>query len=440
MFRKTVAALCALLLILAAPASYAQSRGLTLVRDAELEASIRTMLSPIFAAAGLSADSVRVHFVQDDSLNAFVAGGQAIYIHTGLILRVRNVGELLGVLAHEAGHVAGGHLVRGADQVERAMTTAVVGTLLGAAAMASGFGSAGAVALFGGAGIGQQSLLAYTRSMESAADQAGVRFLERAGIPPDGALTLLEYQADQELGFGRPTAYASTHPLASDRLEALRRTVESSPLYRAPMPAGWDALFERMQAKLYGFVRPQQAASRYPASDMSLPAQYARAIAAYRLGLLPEALTRMEALLAAAPNDPFFHELMGQMLLESGRIAEARGYYERALALRPDETLFLIPLAQTKIDAGDLAGAISDLERAARSRTPPSITFRLLATAYGMQGDVGTAASYLAEEAMRRGDHAGAAAQAERAMQLLGTGSPGWLRAQDILNALRTTN
>jgi predicted Zn-dependent protease len=261
--------------------------------------------------------------------------------------------------------------------------------------------------------------------------------MQQAGIPPDGALTLLEYFADQELGGGTPPAYALTHPLASDRLEALRRAVESSPLHGRPMPAGYDAMFARMQAKLYGFLWPQQVVGRYPASDTSLNAEYARAIAAYRQGVFGEAVTRMNTLLAATPNDPYFQELAGQMLLESGRLADARPHYERALSLKPGEPLFLIPLAQTKIDAGDLTGAIRDLEHAALDETAPSLTYRLLATAYGMQGDIGIAASYLAVEALRRGDKRGATEQATRAMQLVARGTPAWFRAEDIIDSLR---
>jgi predicted Zn-dependent protease len=416
----------------------AQVPRLALVRDAEIEGDIRAMMAPVFRAAGLSPDAVGIYLVDSPQINAFVAGGPNIFVYTGLIVAARNAGELVGVIAHETGHIAGGHLVRGAEEARRLQEIATIGILLGAAAgAAAGSGGLAAAGIAGSVGIGQRGIVTFTRGLESSADQAALRFLRQAGLSADGFLSLLEYTADQEVvPSGRQSEYTRTHPLSTDRVDAVRAGVDSSPYRGVPLPKAYDARFAMIRAKLFGFTQPQAVAGRYPPSDTTLPAQYARAIAAYRRGVLADAMTRTRALVEAAPDNPYFQEFMGQILLESGRVAEARPFYERAVALAPAEPLLLVPLAQTKIEGGDpadLPGAIRDLTRATGDRDrPPSMAWRLLAIAYGRQGDLGQAAVALAEEALLRGDVPGAALQATRALDLLPRGSPGWLRAQDI--------
>lgn len=416
----------------------AAQRQLSLVRDAEIESTIRHYAEPLFQVAGVSPQAVSIYLVSDPSINAFVAGGQNLFIHTGLLLNARDAGELIGVIAHETGHIAGGHIARGQDAIEAAQRTAILTTLLGvAAAIASGDGRAGAAIVSGGLTAAERGFLSYTRSMENAADQAAASYLDRVGMSSAGLLDFFERLEDQELlPASRQVEYVRTHPLTRDRIDFLRAHVARSRFSDAPLPEDFRERFARMQAKLQGFLHPRIALQRFEADDPDPAVQYGRAIALYRQGQIEPALSTMERLLAVEPNNPYFNEVVGQILLENGRVAEARSYYQRAIRELPNEPLLLVALAQTKLagdGAADLQGAIDDLTRAvAQPRGNMPIAWRLLATAYGRAGDLGMSAVALAEEALAQGNYETAQQQAQRALQNVARGSPGWLRAQDI--------
>lgn len=442
MLRKVIVALLVVGLVLTGFAGPAEAqRRMSLIRDAEIEHTIRRFLEPILQVAGVSPGAVDIILVNDPTLNAFVSGGQNIFIHTGLLMEVETPGELIGVLAHETGHIAGGHLARGQDALENAQRTALLTTLLGiAAAVASGEGGAGAAVMMGGQSMAQRDFLGFTRGMESAADQAAMSYLDRVGYSSEGLLTFLEQLADQELvPESRQVEYVRTHPLTQDRVATVRHHVQNSPLTGEPYPAGYVESLARIQAKLYGFLMPQVAMRRYPETDTSFAGHYGRTIAQYRRGDFDAALAGIDALIGAEPQNPYFHELKGQILLETGRLEQAREPYERAVELLPREPLLLVALAQTKLEGNDetlLRSAIANLEEAVRQPdgdTP--LAWRLLATGYGKVGELGMAAVALAEEALARGDREGALAQADRAQQILPAGSPGALRAQDIERA-----
>lgn len=414
-------------------------RTISLIRDAEIEQALTTLAGPIFTVSGVNPRSVTFHLVNDSGLNAFVMGGQNIYFNTGLITRTRNAGELLGVLAHEMGHVAGGHLARGHEEMEAARRTALIATILGmGAAVASGDGRAGVAIVGGGLGAAERGFLSFTRAMESAADQAALAYLDRAALSARGMLAFLERMESEELV---PEAYQSeyvrTHPLTRDRVDRVRAHVARSAYSDRPMPAEFEELHARMQAKILGFLHPQQALRDYSADDPSFAARYARAIATYKRGDPAAALAAIDGLIAEEPANPFLHELRGQIYLETGRLAEARGPYARANDLLPNNALILTALAQTLMEGGEgeLRQAIDHLERAVRyDRTGGGpITWRLLATAYGRVGELDRAHLAMAEEALARRDTGTAREQAQRALRSLPEGSSGWLRAQDIL-------
>jgi len=441
---RPVALLLAVLVALAGPLASlreaeAQSRRFTFIRDAEIERIVAGWGAPVARAAGLNPDAIDYYLVNDRALNAFVAGGQNIFLFTGALSNAEDHSEIVGILAHEMGHIAGGHLVRGQDQLEQARRTALLTTLLGiATAVAAGSPGAGAAVITGGTSFAERDFLSFTRSMESAADQAAVTFLDRAGLSSAGLLDFLRRLEDQELvPASAQVEYVRTHPLTRDRVDFLARHVETSPYSDANPPSGWPEQFRRMQAKLIGFLEPQRALRLYPEGETGVAERYGRAIALYRDGRFAPALSAMDGLLGAEPDNPYFHELKGQMLLETGRAAEARPHYQRAVDLAPNEPLLLTSLAQTEIEAGgraDLESAIEHLSTATRlPRGDTAMAWRLLATAYGRTDNLGMAAVALAEEALARGDDATARGQAERALDLLPAGSRGALQAQDIL-------
>jgi predicted Zn-dependent protease len=413
-------------------------RRLQFLRDAETEHIIRTMARPIFEAAGVDPDAVQIVLVNDQTLNAFVAGGQNIFLHTGLLLQAEDPLQLLGVIAHETGHIAGGHLIRSREAIDGASAQALLSLLLGVgAAIATGQAGAAMGGALGGAEVARRSLFSFSRGQENAADQAGLVYLEKAGISPRGMLTFLEFLAGEEgrIQNRQQVEYTTTHPLTPDRIDAVRYALERSRNADRQLPEAIVEQHRRMRAKLLAFVQPAQVARRFPESDRSIVAGYARAYAAYRRNDIPRALRLVEELIAAEPRNPFFHELKGQMLFENGRVTEAVGPYRDAVALFPDSALLQTAYAHALLEsqiADGLPAAVRALETSLRFEPRSPETWRLLSIAYNRQGDTGRTAYATAEAALSRGDTAAARVWSDRAMAQLPRGSPAWLRAQDI--------
>lgn len=423
----------------------AQMSGMTLIRDVEIETAIKEWVAPIFKAAGLDPEGVHIILVQDDSLNAFVAGGSNIFIYTGLIEATNNPGELIGVIAHETGHITGGHLIKSREAMERASYESMIGTVLGVgAAIATGDSSAAGALTIGGGSIAQRSYLAHSRVQESSADQAAITFMEAAHYNPTGMKTFMEkLKGQMYLPSTQQTEYVQTHPLVENRIEALERRVGQSSYKDAPYPAEWVEQHARMKAKLVGFVKPNQVSWVYEGADQSIPAQYARAISAYKNNQVNDALKRADDLIALEPKNPYFLELKGQMLMDFARADEAVTYYKRALDVMPTATLIRIAyahaLTESKAANGSqkeqiLKEAIENLERSGREEPRSSRVFRLLATAYGRLGDEPMAKVNLAEEAVLQRNYLYAKEQAEGVLNTAPENSKAWLKAKDVIS------
>lgn len=429
----------AMVLTLAMPAWAQQGRraSLDFIRDAEIEHIIRTFSRPIFDAAGIDADAVTFALVKDRAVNAFVAGGMNIFLYTGLLQQVEEPSQLIGVIAHETGHIAGGHLVRGREAMENASTEAILSLLLGlGAAAVSGNAGAGMATIFGGQELARRSFLAFSRTQEASADQAGMSFLDRAGISVRGMLRFFEILSSQELlPQDSQIEYVRTHPLTRDRIDSVRSHLEHSRFADRPLPAGWDDLFQRMKAKLEGFIQPVVALRHYRESDPSIAARYGRAVALYQRGDLQAALPMIDRLIEAEPKNPFFLELKGQVLMENGRVKESLAPYRRSVELLPESGLLRAALAQALLEGNDpkvIDEALANLRAAQVQEGHTPFVWRLMATAWGRKNNPGMIAYSLAEEALARNDKGMARGQAERAEKLLPVGSPAWLRAQDI--------
>lgn len=411
--------------------------GPAIIRDAETEDIIRGYATPLLQSAGLAPGDVNLILVNDKSLNAFVAGGMNIFIFTGLLRQVNGPDEVIGVIAHEIGHIAGGHIARLGAELERASTQALLSTILGvAAAVAAGRADVGAAVAVGGQSSAQRGLLAHTRVQESAADQAAFNYLKATGRSAKGLVKVLEKLADQELLSSRfQDPYVQTHPLSRDRLQTALRAVEREPEGASTATPEEIARFKRMQAKLAGFMdAPTDTLRRYAGDDPN--ARYARSIAHYRRGDLGKALPLLDGLIAEAPNDPFLHELRGQMLYENARPQEAAEAYAKAIAIRPDDPAILAPAARAFLDAGAPSEQVIEMLRRVTVFEPRNPgAWRQLGIAYGKQGDIGQASVALAEAAMLNGRRGDAILQAKRAQSHLAKGSAGWLKAEDILQA-----
>ena len=443
MVRRWASALLALALPLvpmaAATAQESGSRGqqMEFIRDAEIEHIIRGYAQPIFQAAGVDSEAVDIILVQEDVINAFVAGGQNMFIYTGLLEECDNPEQLVGVMAHETGHIAGGHLIRGRDAMENASAEALLAMVLGVgAAIASGQPGAAATVITGGTGMAENNLLAFSRTQEGSADAAGMRFLDTAHITTQGFRDFLQKLAGQELlPANRQVAYTRTHPLTQDRIDAVADHLENSPWKNAMLGPVATEQFQRLKAKLVGFLHPALALRRYSPNDASIPARYARAIALYRQGNLTEALPQIDALIAREPKNPFFYELKGQVLMENQRVAESLAPYRHSVDLMPDSGLLRGALAQALLESNNpraVDEALHHLQFATRQERNSPFLWRLVATGWGRKNNEGMVAYALAEEAVAKGDRATARSQSDRAERLLPAGSPGWLRAQDI--------
>ena len=441
--RRLVAGLLMFALAMPAmPRQAAAQQSISLIRDAEIEHIIRGWAKPIFEAAGLDSSAVRVFLVRDRALNAFVAGGQNVFINTGLLLAAERPAQVIGVIAHETGHIAGGHLVRGEEALRNASVQQIVMTVLGAVAMVGGAGQAGMAVMASGSTMAQRDLMQYSRTQESAADQAAVTFLDRIGRSSRGLSEFLAELGGQEALMTRSQdPYVRSHPMSRERVAMLEDRISHSRYADSPDSAADIEALSRVHAKLYAFLSdPEEALARYPESDLSLPGRYARAIAYYRLPDLKKALPLVEALIAERPNDPYFQELKGQMLFENGRIEESVAPYRRAVALAPNEALLAVGLGQSLVgnegDMRTLDEAIGVLERANAMDGDNAVGWQLLASAYGRQGRIGEASLASAERFLMTGNLRDAHLQAMRATRELPAGSPGQLRAQDLLSTI----
>lgn len=411
----------------------------SLIRDAEIENIIRAYAAPLLDAAGIDPEAFHTHLMDSDELNAFVANGQRLYITTGLLRRSANAGQVLGVMAHEMGHIAGGHLARLKDAMDNASRTALITQLLGVAVGAlSGQPGAGLVIGGGGGQVAERSLLSFSRGQEQAADQAAVSYLDHAHISSAGMLAFLSVLEQQEfLQTSRQDPYIQTHPLTRDRIAFVRAHVQRSPYSNRPLPDGFEDMHRRMVAKLDGFLAPPgNTLAKYKATDRSVAARYARSIAFYRQANLTEALPLIDSLIAEESRNPYFRELKGQMLFENGRLKEALPEYQTAVRLKPGEALLLTSLAHVQIELNDealLGPAVENLKRALHADRSFPLAWRLAATAYGKRGEMGLSAWSLAEYNFLIGRKGDARALAEKAARLLKRGSPAWLRAQDII-------
>jgi predicted Zn-dependent protease len=409
-----------------------------IIRDAEIEDTLRTFDTPVLHAANIRAEDVRFYIIQDSSINAFVSSGQNIFVHTGLIMAAQNPNEIIAVMAHETGHIAGGHLSRAARAQANAMPPALVSIGLGILALAAGQPGAGAALISGAPAFAMGSFVRFTQVEESSADQAGMTFLEESGQSGRGLITFFDRQLrPYEFMTHRVPPYMLTHPYTSDRVEALRRRVEGAAHRDAPDTAENIRRFQFMQAKLVGFIQTQGATlARYPLSDHSQPARYARAIAYYRVSDLANARNELDSLIAEDPHNPYFQELMGQILFENARAAEAIPYYRRAVAYDPGQPLLQVGLARAIDEAHGRAGtdeALGLLQDAVAREPDNGYAWREMAQAREMRGEEGMANLASAEEAFSIGDYALAGNFAERARRVLPHNIPAYQRATDIV-------
>ncbi len=426
----------ALTLALPPPTAFADGRIAT-VRDAETEALIADYLRPIVKAAGQQMPTIML--VNDQAFNAFVTTGHRLFINVGTIIKSDTPNELIGVLAHETGHIAHADVANMKQALEDTKAAMLLTMLAGIGAGVAGAGNAGGGIIAGGASIAQRGLLRYQREQEAAADRAAVDYLNKTHQSGAGMLAVLKRLANDSLLDSREVnPYLQSHPLPRERIVTLEKLVRSSPYYNQKDLPELQARHDLVRAKLIGFTwSPLQVNRRYPISDQSLPARYARAISTYRSGRAVDALKQIDTLTRASPNDPYFWELKGQVLLETGKPQEALAPLRKAVSLAPRANLIKVLLGQALVAVGshsDANEAVRLLSAAVINYPDLPLGYRALARAYAMQNDIPMAQLATAQGLFIEGDVKGAQIQAIRAQAKLKRGSPAWLRADDIIS------
>ena len=421
----------------------AAGEGPSILRDTETEALFNDIAKPLVEAARLDNKSVKVVLLRDDEINAFVAGSQNVYVNSGLLTASDNVNQLQAVIAHELGHVAGGHAIRIGEGAKTATGISLATMVLGAIAIAAGAPEAG----MGLMAMGQQAaignFLSFTRAQETSADLAGASYLATAGISGKGSLEFFKKLQNQEyrLAIYATESYDRTHPLSSERISILENLYKKDPAWERPSDPQLEARFQRVKAKLLGFINGKQAINKYPERDQTVPAHYARAYA-YHLGAYPEkALAEAEALLKTNPHDPYFLELKGQILLESGRPAEAIAPLREATERSGRAPLIASMLGHALISTEDkknLAEAKGILKTAVAVDNENPFAWYQLGMIYDQEGDTPRAALATAERNNLEGNPKLALASAEMAMRGIPAGTPDYLRAQDIAMVSKT--
>jgi predicted Zn-dependent protease len=439
-----VAAAAIALSSLPARAQTGSAAGIPMIRDAETEQLLRDYTAPILKAAGLAQQNVQVVIIGDKSFNAFVVDAHRIFVNAGALMQATTPNQLIGVFAHESGHIVGGHLSKMRQELAHAQTAAIVAMLLGVGAMVAGARSSsmdmanvGMATMQMPQGYIMNTLLAYQRAQEEQADRAGVRFLTMTGQSAKGMYDTFKRFADETMFSAKYIdPYAQNHPLPEERMAALALLVHNE-YWDKKDPPELQFRHDMMRAKLWGFMERADVVLRhYPASDTTMPARYARAIMTYRFGNLHDAIGLIDGLIEAMPNDPYFYELKGQALLESGHPAEAIVPLRHAVQLAPNPALIQIMLGQALIATNNakLSEEAIPLLRAAVLKEPESAdAYEQLAMAYGHKNDLPDADLASAQAAFARGDNKTARELAARAKMRFPIGSPGWVRADDIV-------
>lgn len=446
---RLTALTAAIALVMAPMPALAQGSGLRVLRDTESEQLLRDYTRPILRAAKMEKHNIQMVIINEAAFNAFVADGRRIFVNYGAMMQSETPNQIIGVLAHETGHLAGGHLSKMREQLANAQTQMIIAMLLGAGALVagsrsgnanSGLANVGAAAMSAPQEVIRRTLLSYVRQQEENADRAGVKFLNATGQSAKGMYETFKRFTNESLFAARGSdPYTMSHPMPAQRVEALEGLARSSPYWDKKDDPALQLRHDMVRAKISAFMERQDTVyRRYPLSNASLPARYARAIATYRHGDLRSAIAQIDGLIQLQPANPYFHELRGQALLEGGKPAEAIAPLRKAVQLSNHAPLIEMLLGQALVGTNNNAHteeAIAILRAAVARETEAPIGYMQLAMAYGRKGDLAQADLASAQAAYLRGDNKTARDLASRAKTRFSIGTPGWVKADDIVSA-----
>jgi predicted Zn-dependent protease len=448
--RASRAAAAAVLAFAATTSPVLAQEGLPLLRDTETEGVLRDYARPIFRAAGLGAQNISMRLVRHESFNAFVADGQNVFVNSGLLAISKTPNEVIGVIAHETGHIKGGHLAQLRTRIARDQTKILLIQILGIGAMIAGaasknetareVGGLGQGTILGGQDLVMRSLLGERRAQESAADQAGLQYLTATGQSGRGMLETFERFAQQEyVSDQHRDPFVRSHPVAADRLAQLRERVRQSPHVDKKDPPELQARHDMVRAKISGYLDGVGITlNKYPASNTSLPARYARAIARNCQGRCLQAPQEVDALLKEQPQNPYFWELRGSLNHFQGKHRDAIPNFRKALQLLNNQApLIEVALAQSLLALNEkpaLDEAVTLLRRAVINDRENANAYQQLSVGLYRQGLQPQALLAAAKSRLLLGNFKEAQAMATRARAGLATGSPEAIQAEDIIN------
>ena len=414
----------------------AQSQAQSLIRDPDIEYGLRELAFPVLRAAGLNTKRVRILVVNDVTFNAFVIDNNTIYLNYGLILTVDGPEMLQAVIAHEAAHIANGHLARRSENLRATQRNAQLGTALALIVAAAGGGEAAVGIAAGTSGSALRGFLGHTRAEEASADRSSASYLRWAGISPDGMVELHRKFAGQELlSEANQDPYMRSHPTSRERLRAAEAFLDEFGDKARPDPNA-DYWFARVKGKLSAFLRSPVWTLRRAAEETHRDIRLIReATAHHRNRNLAHAGAAIDEALEIRPDDPFYHELKGQILLENRRLKDAVAAYGAAVDLAPRDSLVLAGYGRALLADGQTEKALHVLEKARARDYRNGRLMQDLGAAYTQMGNKGMASTVTAERYALQGRLDDAGIHAKRALGQLPEGSPGWQRAQDVLIA-----
>jgi len=418
----------------AAPAS---AQGIQLLQDTETERVLRSYEDPILAVAGLDPKAMKIYIVNDPTINAFAAEGQNIFVNTGLFIQLRTPNELIGVLAHETGHIAGGHLERDTAAIQKATVPMLLSMIVGVAAIVAGAGEAGIALIEGGQQLAQAQFNAFSRPQEATADQMGQRYLRETHQSGEGMVRVFERMADEAArASAHPDAMATDHPADRDRVVALQTIADSSPYASVMDTPEAQHEFDMIKAKMLGYLAPvPDVLAYYPPKNLSKPARYARAMAYMRQPNLKLALAEVNSLIKDEPNNPYFYEMLGQIYVEMSQPEHGIAPYQKSVDLLPDAPELRVALAAAQLATEKRAlaqAAIDNLKVALQENNEDTFAWYQAAQGYSALGNQPMADLATAERYYTAGD-ARAIVFAQRAEKALEKGSADWQRANDIV-------
>lgn len=409
----------------------------TLINDTEIEKEITNIIMPIAKAADIPENRLKIYIVRDDSFNAFVRGGEDIFVYTGLLKQIKNPNALRAVVAHELGHTIGGHMVQISQRMHDEIVRALIIQTLGVGLMvAGGNPSAGAGVMAGATGIAQQSLLSFSRDEERMADDMAIDLMIRANQNPNGLIEVFEQMRDISGEFeSRINPNRINHPLTSERMNNAKLKIsklKKIPTQQKSAIAQENKNYEILRAKLIGYLdTDKNVIIKYPYTDKSDAAIYARAIANMQSGNLDTAKTGTQTLIARNPNNPYYYELLGDIEYQYGAYDDSVASYEKSLKLTKNapqiETALALVLSERN-KLGDKERAKELCKRVILTEPSPLSYWILARVTDGGESDWAMAEYY-----NMNGDKKNAKKYAKSAQKKSKKDSPEYIKSEDIL-------